>query len=160
VAEVVFGFVFLAWLLLVPKHPFVILGPGVAFLHSTPFQLAPVWWHFYWWLVALCVLQLAWHAVDLIRGRWLTPSAWQHIISKTVGLVAIWPIVAAPDHVLITLKHPETDIAQYGAALHSMNEGIHMAMTIAAVIVVLQLLVHIARLGMEAYRRRVAGSQA
>ncbi|MGB6192275.1 MAG: hypothetical protein WBF42_07405 [Terracidiphilus sp.] len=160
VAEVVVGFVFLAWMLLIPKHPILMLGPGMAFMHATPFQLAPVWWHFYWCLVGLCMLQLVWHGVDLLRGSWLTPSAWQNIVSKTIGLIAIWPIVAAPGHVVITLKHPEIDMAQYGATLHSMNEGIHMAMTIAAVIVVLQLVYHIAQLGMETYRRGVAGSQA
>lgn len=160
VAEVVFGFVFLVWLLLIPKHPFVMLGPGVAFLHATPFQLAPVWWHFYWWLVALCVLQLAWHAVDLMRGSWLTPSVWQHIVSKTVGLIAIWPIATASGRVLVVLKHPETDMAQYGATLKTINDGIHVAMSVAAVIVVLQLVFHIAQLMMETYRRRVAGSQA
>jgi hypothetical protein len=156
VAEVVFGFLFLAWLLLVPRHPFLLLGPGVAFLHVTPFQLAPVWMYFYWGLVGLCVLQLLWHGVDLVRGKWLTPSAWQHIVTKTVGLIAIWPIVTAPGRVLVTLKHPETDMARYGATLHSINEGVHMAMTIAAVIVVLQVVFHIAQLGMETYRRRVA----
>jgi hypothetical protein len=158
VAEVVFGFVFLVWLLLIPKHPFLLLGPGVAFLHVTPYELAPVWTHFYWWLVGLCMLQLVWHAIDLLRGKWLTPSAWQHIISKTVGLIAIWPIVM-PGQVLVMLKHPELDQARYGAALSSINQGLTVAMRIAFAITMLQLVFHIAHMGMETYRRRVAASQ-
>src|SRR5579859_2218812 len=42
VTEVVFGFVFLGWLLLVPEYPFLMFGPGVAFLHASPFQPAPI----------------------------------------------------------------------------------------------------------------------
>ncbi len=158
VAEVVVGCLFLLWLLLIPKHPILMLGPGVTFMHATPFQLAPVWWYFYWWLVALCALQLAWHAIDLLRGNWQTPNPWQHIVFKTVSLISILPVVTAPGHVLITLKHPAIDQAQYGATLHSMNQGLYMAMTVACVIVALQLVGHIGQLGLASFRRRVAGA--
>jgi hypothetical protein len=43
VAEVVFGIFFLTWLLLIPYHPFLLLGPGDAYLASLPYRLAPVW---------------------------------------------------------------------------------------------------------------------
>jgi hypothetical protein len=158
VAEVVFGFLFLIWLLLIPQHPFLLLGPGVAYMHVAPYELAPVWSQFYWWIVALNVLQLLWHGFDLLRGKWQKPNPAQHIVFKAVGLVAILPLVISPGHVLFVLKHPEMDTWQYGGTLHSINEGVHMAMTVAAVVVALQLIFHIAQVGLESCRRRVAAS--
>lgn len=58
VAEVVFGFLFLVWLLLIPRHPFLLMGPGAFYLDASPFQLAHVWWSFFWWIIALNILQL------------------------------------------------------------------------------------------------------
>jgi hypothetical protein len=65
VAEVVFGFLFLIWLLLIRRYPYLLLGPVPFYLHGqgryvSPFLLAPVWVQFYWCVVALSVLQLAW----------------------------------------------------------------------------------------------------
>ncbi len=155
VAEVVFGFLFLTWLLLIPHHPFLLLGPGVLFLHTTPYVLAPAWMTFYWWLVGLNVLQLAWHAIDLLRDEWQVQSAWQHLVFKVVGLIALVPIVTAPGHVLVMLR-PEADQARYGSTLHSINQGLYTAMAVACAIVVVQLVVNIAQAGAEAYRGRVA----
>jgi len=70
VAEVAFGFILLVWLLLVPRHPFLLLGPGAVYLAASPFELAPVWWTFFWWCVAMNVLQLVWRCINLLRGAW------------------------------------------------------------------------------------------
>ena len=68
VAEVVFGFLFLSWLLLVPKFPVIMFGPGASiFLQTSPYTLPPVWWHFYWFALGANALQLTWRYVDLMR---------------------------------------------------------------------------------------------
>lgn len=36
-AEVVFGFLGLVWLLLIPQHPYLLMGPGAAYLRVSPF---------------------------------------------------------------------------------------------------------------------------
>ena len=79
VAEVIFGFLVLAWLLLIPGHPFLLMGPGAVVLDVGPFRLADAWWTFYWWIVVLNALQLAWRCIDLLRGAWQYPSEIQHI---------------------------------------------------------------------------------
>ena len=157
VAEVIFGFLFLMWMLLIPRHPFVLLGPGVVFLQVTPYEMAPVWWHFYWWLVALGALQVAWHAIDLVRAKWQRPSIWQNIVAKMMGLIAMWPLVM-PGQVLVMLKRPELDLARYGATLQSINQGLMIALRIAFVIAMIQLLFHIAQMVTDTYRGRVASS--
>jgi len=42
VAEVIFGFFWLVWLASVPAHPFLMFGPGVYYLRSLPYALAPI----------------------------------------------------------------------------------------------------------------------
>ena len=76
VTEVIFGFVVLAWLVVVPRHPFLMFGPGITFLHASPFRLNPVLLTFYWWIVGLNPLQLACSCIDLLR-------TWQHRATAT-----------------------------------------------------------------------------
>ena len=158
VAEIIFGFLFLVWLLLIPRHPFLLLGPGAAYLHVSPFQLTPVWMEFFWCVVALNVLQLLWHSADLLRGKWRTSNPAQHIVFKALGLAAIGLPLTAPNRALVMLKHPEMDMARYGATLNTINRSIHVALLVTGVIVALQLVFHIVQITMGAYRRRVAAT--
>lgn len=158
VVQVVFEWAFLIWMILIPRHPFVLLGPGVVYLSITPYQLAPVWMQFYWWLVGLAALQVVWHAVDLLRGTWQTPSRWQRIVFKSMGIMAVSSVLMAPGRVLVMLKHPEVDQAQYASALHSINQGLYAAMAIACGIAVLQLIGFIGQEAIDAYRRRGAAA--
>lgn len=159
VGEVVFGFLLLVWLLLIPQHPILLLGPGVAHLHASPFQLAPVWWVFFWWIVALNVVQLGWRCVDLARGTWQDPRPVQQIVVKAMGLVPLAVLLTARDHAWVALKHPELDQARYGATLGAINEGIHGALLIVCAIVVLQLAWEIGRVSVEAYRKHRAAAR-
>jgi hypothetical protein len=154
VTEVIFGFVFLAWLLLIPEHPFLMFGPGVAFLQASPFHPAPVWMTFYWFVVAVNAIQLAWKCMDLLRGTWQQPNRVLHIVSKAFGLVPVLVLVNAPDRIYVLLKNPETDLSRYGQGLDSFNHGVHQAFLLVAAIVVLQLLWDIARAIYDRLRER------
>ena len=155
VAEVVFGFLFLGWLLLVPKHPVLMFGPGALYMQVSPFQLEPVWYQFYWWVVGLNVLQLGWRCVDLARGAWQGPRLVQQVVTKLLGLIPLEILIAAPGHLLITLKRPEIDQAHLGQTLDTINMAIHHGLVVVCVIVVLQLLWEIGQKSFEAYRKRV-----
>ncbi|MGA7857949.1 MAG: hypothetical protein WCA11_08485, partial [Terracidiphilus sp.] len=156
VAEVVFGFILLIWLLLIPRHPFLLMGPGIFYLNASPFQLADVWWVFYWWIVALNALQLAWHCIDLMRGAWQHPSPAQHVVFKAFGLIPLGLLILAPDHAYVTLRHPALDQASHGAILGTINNSIHLGLMVIAAIAVLQLIWDVAQLARAAYRKRVA----
>ena len=69
--------------------PFLLMGPGAVVLDVGPFRLADAWWTFYWWIVALNALQLAWRCIDLLRDAWQYPSEIQHFVVKIFGLVPI-----------------------------------------------------------------------
>jgi hypothetical protein len=156
VGEVVFGFLFLGWLLLVPKHPFLMFGPGALYMQISPFQIEPVWYTFYWWVVGLNVLQFAWRCVDLYRGSWQGPRIAQQIVTKLLGLIPLLVLTTAPDHLLITLKHPALDQARYGGMLNATNWAAHRGLMIVCAIVVLQLLWEIGQTYFEDYRKRIS----
>ena len=156
VAEVVFGFLFLVWLLLIPRHPFLLMGPGVFYLDASPFQLAQIWWVFYWWMVALNVLQLAWRCTDLARGTWQRPGRAQHIVVKAFGLIPLGLLLAAPEHAYVVLKHPAIDALRYGSTVVSINQTFHFGLLFAGALVVLQLAWDIAQSILDAYRKREA----
>jgi len=159
VAEVIFGFLFLVWLLLVPKYPFLLLGPGALYLRASPFQLAPVWIQFFWWVVTLNVIQLAWRSIDLGRGAWQQRRIAEQMAIKAFGLIPMGILLAVPDHAYVALKHPALDQAQYGGPLATLNDTIHWGLQIACAIVVLQLAWEIAQMCLKVYRKRVAAAR-
>jgi len=155
-AEVIFGFLFLGWLLLVPKHPVLMFGPGALYMQVSPFQLEPVWYQFYWWVVGLNVLQLGWRCLDLARGAWQGPRLVQQTVTKLLGLIPLVVLITAPGQLLLTLKHPEVDQVRYGQALGSINTGVHKGLMLVCAIVVLQLLWEIGQRMIAAFKNRAA----
>jgi hypothetical protein len=156
VTEVIFGFIVLIWLLLVPRYPFLMFGPGIAILRASPFRVNPQWITFYWWIVGLNAIQLAWRCTDLIRGTWRNPGRALHIVSKFFGLVPVVVLAALPGHIYVLLRHPEVDQARYGATVEAWNNGIHTGLKVLCVIVALQLAWDIAQPLLETWRKRQA----
>jgi hypothetical protein len=156
VTEVIFGFIFLVWLLLVPRYPFLMFGPGVAILHASPFRLNPQWVTFYWWIVGLNAIQLAWHFTLLIRGTWQNRGRALHFVSKFFGLVLLVVLAALPGHLYVLLRHPEADQAQYGPTVDVWNHGIQIGLQLLCVIVAAQLAWEIAQALFDVWRKRRA----
>jgi hypothetical protein len=155
--EVFAGGVFLAWLLLVPHYPFLLFGPGAWYLRSLPYQLAPVWWTFYWLVVSINIFELAWKIAVLARGAWQRPpNRARHLAMHALSLAPLSVLLAAPKHVLFLLKNPATDAAAHGATVASANKGVLQAVAVLVAIIVLQLLWGIGRAGLDAYRKRRA----
>jgi hypothetical protein len=156
VAEEIFGFLFLVWLLLIPGHPYLLMGPGAYFLNSLPYHLAPVWVPVFWCAVAVNVLQLAWNGENLIRGTWQKPQPLLHYASKAIGLIPLVLLLAAPDRAAILLKHPALDQARYGATLLTINTSIHWSVAMICAIVSIQLIWDIGQSILNANRKRAA----
>ncbi len=154
VAEVIFGILLLTWLLLVPHHPYLLFGPGAAYLESLPYRLAPIWWTFYWWIVALNLVQLAWKFIDLERGAWQGPRTIQNIVSGAMGLIPLAILLTARDHVYVVLKQPMPGPLPNGLSVDTINLWAHRALLLILVIVVLSLLGEIAKASWEEYRGR------
>jgi hypothetical protein len=154
--EVFSGCLFLAYVLLVPHYPYLLFGPGEWYLKSLPYQLAPVWWTFYWLVVSLNTFELAWKIVDLARGAWQRPkNRARHMAMHALSLIPLSVLLAAPEHKLFLLKNP-ADAAKLGATLAAANSGVLLALKIVVAIVILQLVWMGVKMGLEAYRKRVA----
>jgi hypothetical protein len=154
VAEVIFGFLLIIWLLLIPKYPFLLLGPGIVYAHLAPFQLEPVWWQFYWWIVGLNIFQFGTKLINLLYGAWQDPQPWMTMVNKALGLV---PIVILFNHpMLFSLKHPELDQQHYSPTLDLVNRSVHRGLLVVCAIVILQVLVEIGMRVVNNYRDRVA----
>jgi hypothetical protein len=158
VAEVVFGFLFLIWLLLIPHYPYLLLGPGAFYLHGSPFQLAHFWVAFYWAVVGLNVLQLAWRTVNLARGAWQKSRHMEHILMSALGLIPLGLLLTVRDQIFVTLAHPALDQARYGGTVDALNKLIHMSALIVCAIAVLSLAWEIVQMRVDAYRKRVAAT--
>jgi hypothetical protein len=154
VAEVVFGFIFLVWLTIIPHNPWLLMGPGYAILHASPFHLAPVWWDFYRVVVLLNFVQVGWNSYRLWDGSWQEPSLALHLASKVFGLVGVGMLIFAPHHVYLLLRNPEQDAMQYGATLDTINMWAWRGVSILGVIIVLQLAGEVVKAIMESYRGR------
>jgi len=156
VAEAVFGFLVLVWLLLIPHSPYLLMGPGAAYLKALPYQLAPVWTTFYWWIIALNVVQLTWQCIDLARGAWRKPGLAKHLVVKGFGLIPLGILLFEPGQVYVTAKNPVAALPANLPALHTLNHGIYQAFALVAVIVVFQFLWEGGRASVRAYRVRKA----
>ena len=154
VAEVVFGFLFLAWLLLIPSYPFLVLGPGYVYVRVSPFTLAPIWWTFYWWIVSLNVLQVVWNCADLARGAWRRPWRIKQIVFKVFGLIPLLILMSVRDHIYVLLKNPAVQQAQNGQNLWQLNNGIHLALGVICAIIAVQLVWDTWQVARDGYRRR------
>lgn len=154
IAEILFGALFLAWLLLVPRYPFLIMGPGAVYLKVGPFALAHVWWAFFWWVLALNIFQIVWKCVDLARGKWQFPSRIQQVAFKAVGLIPIIILLTARDQVYVLLKSPGADQLKYGENISQLNNGIHFAFAVICAIVALQLAWDLWVMARDGYRSR------
>ena len=159
VGEVVFGIFLLTWLLLVPYHPYLLMGPGAAYLESLPYRLAPVWWTFYWWIVALNLVQLGWRFIDLARGTWQGPRTVQNIVSGAMGLIPLVVLLTARDHVYVVLKDRFANQLPVGMSLHEINLWAFRGMLVILVISGLNLLAEIGKAGWGSYRNRVVSGR-
>jgi hypothetical protein len=153
VAEIVFGLFFLGWLFLIPRHPFLIMGPGAFYWNASPFQFANVWTTIFWWAVALSVAQLVWRCVDLVRGKWQQSARVQRMTLQAICLVPLGLLLSLPGRLYVTLKHPAVDHLQYGSTLDTINKNIHSGVLFICTIVVFQLAYDIGKIALDAYRK-------
>ena len=156
VAEVVFGFLFLTWLVLVPQNPYLLFGPGAAFIQSAPFRLAPVWIAFFWWVVVLNVVQLLWRCIILWRGTWQQSRRLQDTAVKALGIIPLVLLITARDHVYLLLKNPATDQLRYGSLADTINKSAYLGMSVVCVIATLSLAWELFQIVRDADRKREA----
>lgn len=158
VGEVIFGVILLTWLLLVPYHPYLLFGPGAHYLESLPYRLAPIWWTFYWWIVALNLVQLGWRFIDLERGAWQEPRTLQNVVSGAMGLIPLILLLTTGNHVYVVLKQDSARPLPMGMTIDQINHWVFRGVLVILVISGVNWLVEIGKASWEEYRgRAIAG---
>lgn len=95
------GTVYVAWLLAVPYHPYLIFGPAASAL-----RLAPEWHRFYLPVVVLAIAGLAQAAVNLVRPEWIWLPLVTRLASNVVVLVILRSIFKANSYVFVFVADP------------------------------------------------------
>lgn len=145
----------LAWVLLLPKYPVLILGPGVYAVNALPYTYAPILLDFYWAIVVLNAVQLVWKVVDLDTGAWAGERKVQHFAIKLMGMIPLVILLRAPGHMWILFKDPAAEFDKYGAQLAQINQAIYLGLRILLAIVVVTFVLEIGKWWLESYRRSV-----
>lgn len=140
VAEFVVEFVVLLWLLLIPRFPYLLLGPGVVVLHYMPLRFAPAIVWFYWAIVVFNAIQLAWHAYNLLNDSWRISSPLQKLVKKALGIVPMAILFAAPGHVYLEPYPAASGHLPQGLNLADLNHGLFLGVTVITLITVIQFL--------------------
>jgi hypothetical protein len=154
VAEMIFFYVFLIWMVLVPGHPYLVFGPGIYFLHLDRAMWSPALVSIYWCVVGLFVLQGTWNLLQLVRGRWQRPMRIEKLIFALLGLIPLALALSVPGHAYVWLRNPAADQAQYGALVTLSNLWFYRSALLICGFTLLQLLWGVGELLLAHYRRR------
>ncbi len=99
----VFGFV---WLLLIPHHPFLVLGPASGFLSP-----GPIWQSFYLPIVLLAAAVIVRYVIILARPQWRAFPLWSQIVQAIVTLMLVNAMINAGAHSANADWHPFVAVA-------------------------------------------------
>ena len=106
VCELGFHVFAVVWLLLVPNHPFLVLGPAAAFL-----ALGPIWNTFYAPIVLLAVASVIRLVVILVRPQWKVFPLASQIVQAVLMLIVLNYMIDAAGHVIHRDWHPFVTMA-------------------------------------------------
>jgi hypothetical protein len=88
VADLIVSLLMIVWLLAVPNHPYLIIGPGTKLVHGMPFGLTPEWHIFYWQIVSLLIAMIP------LKAAMLVPSlarvrGWLDLAVHALGILIL-----------------------------------------------------------------------
>jgi len=103
ICELGFG---LVWLLLLPQHPFMILGPAAAFL-----KFGPIWHTFYLPIVLLAAVVILRSAIMLVRPQWRSFPLWTQLVQAILTVILAHYMIEAAAHTVQGDWHPFVMVA-------------------------------------------------
>lgn len=129
------GTVFLAWLLAVPYHPYLIFGPAASAL-----RLAPEWHRFYLPVVVLVIAGLAQAGINLARPEWTWLRSATRLGGNVVELILLRSILKSNSYVFVLVADPASGV-RYEAVAQIANmcvvctlAGLTLGLSIAVII--------------------------
>jgi hypothetical protein len=119
----------MAYVLIIPRHPFWLMGPGVFYLDTLSVTFAPVWHVFYELLIVLLVVQLGMRLLALTPGvhAWMKPM---EIATNVLGVAALGVLASAG--VYFVAASASADTAQIANVNYAMSLAFRIAVLFAA----------------------------
>jgi hypothetical protein len=133
IADLIVHCLWMLYVLAIPHHPFLIMGPGVLFLTRLSAGFAPVWRPSYIAILVLLLAQLVIKLMALARGS----HAWERplkLVTKLLGVVPAGLLAFAKVYFVPTSS---------AANLHTLaqiNYAMSLGFRVALVVAVLDLL--------------------
>ncbi len=131
VADVIVSVLMLLWLLSVPTHPFLVLGPGDT-LRGMPFGLSPEWHILYWQIIGLLALMLPFKIAALFRGA----AKWRAILditTRAIGILVLVVMVQARTYFAPVPSGAGMNLANLASVNYSLNLGFKIVLAISVV---------------------------
>ena len=125
IADLAFHCLWMAYIIEVPRHPYLLFGPGNSFIARLQIGWAPIWHTFYVALWFLLLVQLGIKIANLFDGvgRWRIPL---DITSKLFGVVLTGWLVSAGTYLVAT--GPGVDLHTLAIVNHWMGVSFKIAM--------------------------------
>ncbi|MGA8940016.1 MAG: hypothetical protein WB439_12720 [Acidobacteriaceae bacterium] len=122
--------VWLAFVLLIPRHPFLIIGPGTIYLSSLGITFAPVWHTFYILLLILLGIQLVVKILALRNGPqpWKAPA---EVLTRLLGAAGVCVLLSTKSYFATTST--TTSLPNLAAINHSLNLGLKLVLFIIVI---------------------------
>jgi hypothetical protein len=118
IADLAFHCLWMAYIVEVPRHPYLLFGPGWTFIARLQITWAPVWHTFYAALWILLLLQLGIKIASLFdgAGRWNTAL---DLASKLFGIVITSWLASTGTYIVAT--SPGANLSQLAVVNHWMG---------------------------------------
>lgn len=118
----IFGFIALAlgtlWMLLTPRWPYLVLGPGALYVPALGLQPMPEWTAFYWAISILLCTQVALQFVRLFQWIPRHAARFADLALRAVGLfIGILLLLKAPSYITA----PDQKIANWANQIFTIS---------------------------------------
>jgi hypothetical protein len=126
VTELVVHVLWMLYVLTIPAHPFLILGPGAGALHAMGIGLAPVWHPFFVLLIVMLSVQLKIVALRSGEQPLIKPL---DFVANLLGIGALSFLAFARQ--IIVSSSPTADLQQLATLNHALSLALRIALFFA-----------------------------
>lgn len=119
----------IAWLLIIPYKPVLLLGPGLNYLRVFPVALIPEWHIVYWQIIALLALMLPLKAARLYRnlGKWRNGL---QIAEQVLGIGILAVLIASPTYFVPAAGMTPHNLGSLAALNALLNLGFKVGLVV------------------------------
>ena len=129
IADLVFHCLWMVYVLAIPAHPFLMLGPGVYLLDSLGIRFAPIWHTFFVCVILLLVVQLVMKVLAVASQN--HPALKILSFSTNVISIVTFSIIAFAGEFFV--PNATTNLQKLAIVNHSMEIAFRIALLIAII---------------------------